>query len=84
MYLNTLEGSAGLGRSRLSRYATALGSMREANGCLDIAVAWGYVAPLKPELVAKIDQVTGTLVVLTAPGRARGDGRGAGARTPTR
>jgi four helix bundle protein len=62
--LNTAEGSDSMGRNRLARYHTALGSMRETVACLDVAVAWGYVDGLDPELVALMNRVTGTLVRL--------------------
>jgi len=70
--LNAAEGSAGIGRSRVARYATSLGSMRETRACLDVALAFGYIGPLAPELHDKIEQITGTLVVLTAPMRRVG------------
>lgn len=65
--LNVAEGSAGVGKNRNLRYATALGSMRDTSACLDVALALGYVRGISPELRAKIDRVTGTVVRLTAP-----------------
>ena len=46
--------------------------MRETRACLDVALAFGYIGPLAPELHDKIEQITGTLVVLTAPMRRVG------------
>jgi hypothetical protein len=46
------------------RYHTALGSAREALSCLEVAVAMGYVAALDEALVAKLNQIIGTLVKL--------------------
>lgn len=69
--LNVAEGSAGIGRSRVARYATALGSMREVSACLDAAMAFEYIGPLSPELARQIEQITATLVVLTSPRRTR-------------
>jgi len=40
---NLAEGSERRGKDRKLRYRYALGSVAEVIGCLDLAVAWGYV-----------------------------------------
>lgn len=50
------------GKTRSARYHSALGSAREALACLEVAQALGYVAVLEPALVAKLNQIVGTLV----------------------
>jgi hypothetical protein len=44
-------------RTRAPRYRTALGSARETGACLDVALAFGYVEQVQPELLGKLDQV---------------------------
>ncbi len=41
--LNIAEGSESLGRNRIARYRTALGSTCETLACGDVADAFGYV-----------------------------------------
>ncbi len=52
------------GALRVARYHTALGSMRESYSCLEVAQAFGYVRVLDGAMVARINQITGTLVRL--------------------
>ena len=42
--LNVAEANGCRGGNRRVRFSTALGSARESRACLDLAVAWGYVA----------------------------------------
>ena len=42
---NLSEGAERSGKDRKLRYRYALGSVAEVIGCLDLAVAWGYVEP---------------------------------------
>src|SRR5262245_44729810 len=62
--LNVAEGAYSRGRCRQARYHTACGSAREALACWETAEAFGWVAPLDPELRALFQQVIGTLVRL--------------------
>ena len=58
--LNMAEGTGSRGGNRRGRYDTALGSARETQAILDVAVAKRYVHELRP----KLNQVIGTLVNL--------------------
>ena len=60
--LNVGEGSGSVGRLRIARYRTALGSARETRACLQVAEAFGYIGPMSQELEGRIDRVIGTLV----------------------
>jgi four helix bundle protein len=62
--LNMAEGMYSRGKNRTVRYHTALGSMREARACLEVAAAFGYLGVLDTELARRFDRVTGTLVRL--------------------
>jgi four helix bundle protein len=62
--LNIQEGSGSHGGTRLARYRTALGSARETGGCLDVAMALGYVERVDAELLTQLDQVRAMLAVL--------------------
>src|SRR5208337_3283294 len=62
--LNIAEGSGSHGGTRLARYRTALGSARETDACLDVAVALGYVAALDSRLLQSLGEVQAMLVVL--------------------
>ena len=62
--LNVAEGSYARGKNRPARYHTALGSLREALACLEVAAALGYLPDVDPELRARFDHVLGTLVRL--------------------
>ena len=59
--LNLAEGSGSAGGTRNARYRTALGSARETGACLDVALAFGYVEHVQPELLGKLDQVRAIL-----------------------
>ena len=69
--LNVAEGMYSRGRNRVARYHTALGSMRETTACIEVGVALGYLGGASPELAARMNHVTGTLVRLVEGG-ARG------------
>ena len=62
--LNVAEGSGSAGGNRGARYHTALGSMRETIACVDVGHALGYVGQLDDDLVARMNQIVGTLVRL--------------------
>ena len=62
MALNTSEGSGSHGGTRRERYRNALGSARETGSCLDVAIAFGYVEQVSPELLDALDHVRATLV----------------------
>jgi four helix bundle protein len=62
--LNLAEGMYSRGKNRGARYHTALGSARETWACLEVAEAAGYVKRLEPALVARLNQIVGTLVRL--------------------
>ena len=62
--LNVAEGSYSRGRNRGARYHTALGSLREALACFEVASALGYVPEVGPALRSRFDHVLGTLVRL--------------------
>jgi four helix bundle protein len=67
--LNLAEGMYSRGRNRAVRYHTALGSARETWSCLEVAEAAGYLEPLEPALVERLNRVTGTLVRLVERSR---------------
>jgi hypothetical protein len=52
------------GKNRPARYHTALGSLREALACFEVATALGYMPELDVQLRARFDHVLGTLVRL--------------------
>jgi four helix bundle protein len=62
--LNLAEGTYSRGKNRAARYHTALGSARETWACLEVAHAAGYIKPLDAALLARMNQVIGTLVRL--------------------
>jgi four helix bundle protein len=64
--LNVGEGSGSVGRLRLARYRTALGSARETLACLRVAEAFGYIRAMPDGVQRKMDQVIGTLVRVAA------------------
>lgn len=59
--LNIAEGSEVSGGNRSVRYRTAMGSLRESVACLEVAQAWGYIAPLSAELRSHFSAIAGTL-----------------------
>jgi four helix bundle protein len=62
--LNLAEGSYNRGKNRPARYHSALGSLREALACFEVAAAMGYLSEVEPELRQRFDHVLGTLVRL--------------------
>jgi four helix bundle protein len=62
--LNVAEGSYNRGRNRAARYHTALGSLREALACFEVAAALDYLPEVEPEVRRRFDHVLGTLVRL--------------------
>jgi four helix bundle protein len=62
--LNIAEGSYSRGRNRAARYHTALGSLREALACFEVAAAMGTLPDLDPGVRRRFDHVLGTLVRL--------------------
>jgi four helix bundle protein len=62
--LNIAEGSGSHGGTRLARYRTAMGSARETEACLDVAVALGYVGTVDPALTGKLGEVQAMLAAL--------------------
>jgi four helix bundle protein len=60
--LNLAEGTGARGGTRRQRYSDALGSAREFRGCLDSALALGYVGQVESE---GLREVIGSLVKLT-------------------
>ena len=62
--LNVAEGSYNRGGNRGARYHTALGSLREALACFEVAEALGYLPEIDVELRQRFDRVLGTLVKL--------------------
>ena len=65
--LNLAEGTQSLGRNRLARYHNALGSLQEAQACLEVAVAFGYLAEIDPGILDHFDHVLRTLARLCQP-----------------
>jgi four helix bundle protein len=62
--LNLAEGFGSSGGNKKLRYRTALGSLREVHMCLQVAVAFGYVATIDPALATQIDDATSMTVGL--------------------
>jgi hypothetical protein len=52
------------GRNRAAKYHVALGSAREMLACLEVAEAFGYVAPVDAGTRGEFDRIIGTLVRL--------------------
>ena len=61
--LNTCEGSGSNGGTRRERYRNALGSARETEGCLDAAMALGYVEGVDAELLDRLDHIQAVLAL---------------------
>jgi four helix bundle protein len=59
--LNVCEGSYMSGGNRVQRYRSAMGSMKETNGCVDTAEAFGYIPKVDPHTRDRIDFVIATL-----------------------
>ncbi len=62
--LNIAEGSYNRGRNRVARYHTALGSLREALACFEVAAALDYLPEIDGATRRRFDHVLGTLVNL--------------------
>src|SRR5262245_45666151 len=60
--LNLAEGSGTRGGRRRNTYEIALGEVRETLTCLQIAEAAGFIPPVEPELLDRLDRVVATLV----------------------
>ena len=58
------EGSYSRGQNRTARYHNALGSLREALACFEVAAALGYLPEIEPQTRRQFDRLLGTLVVL--------------------
>ena len=59
--LNTAEAQGSRGRNGALRFSTALGSMRETQACLDVAVAMGHIEFVSAQTARKIDGICGSL-----------------------
>ena len=57
--LNVAEGSYSRGKNRAARYHTALGSLREALACFEVAAALGYLPEVDAQLREQFDHVLG-------------------------
>jgi len=60
--LNLAEGSYSKGANRNARYHNAMGSLREALACFEVASALGYMPDLQPERRHDFDRIIGTLI----------------------
>ena len=63
--LNIAEGSGARGRNRALKYSYALCEARETVSNLRAADAWGYIHGIPAPVVAGMNQVIGTLVVVS-------------------
>lgn len=66
--LNLAEGMYSRGRNRTARYHFAMGTAREAFGCLEVAEVRGFIGSIDHVLRDKFDHVIGTLVKIVKPG----------------
>jgi hypothetical protein len=64
--LNMAEASGSRGGSRNMRYRSALGSAREAQACIDVALALGYVDAVDDEVRGALLSVQRVLVKIVA------------------
>src|SRR5512143_3525376 len=62
--LNLGEGMYSRGRNRAAKYHVALGSAREMLSCLEVAEAFGYIAPIDAALRTDFNRISGALVRL--------------------
>jgi len=62
--LNTAEGQHGRGRRKQASFSVAHCEAKEARACLDVAVAFGYVAPVDDATAQLHDRVIATLYKL--------------------
>ena len=67
--MNVAEGAGSQGGNKRVRYFTALGSAREVDAALRVAVAFGYVGPIEEGLARDLDRVAAALWRLTHPRR---------------
>ena len=68
--LNLGEGAYSTKGTRRARYENALGSACETMSALQVAEAWGYIAPAELERPAAMyDQIIGTVYKLVHPKR---------------
>lgn len=65
--LNVAEGSLSQGQNRRARYFNALGSLREAQACLECAEAAGYLGPMREPVRAGFRKGIGTLYNVVHP-----------------
>ena len=63
--LNVAEAQGSRGRNGAMRFSTALGSMRETQACLDVAVAMAYIDSKCVYSAHKIDGICGALYRLS-------------------
>jgi four helix bundle protein len=63
--LNTSEGGGSQKGNVRARYFNALGSIKEARACLDVAMAWAYIEPVDAKLADRMDHITAVLWRLT-------------------
>ena len=59
--LNTAEAIGQSGGNERARFRTAHGEAHEVRGCLDVAEAFGYIAPVDPILRDRLDRIAATL-----------------------
>ncbi len=63
--LNVAEAQGSRGRNGAVRFSTALGSMRETQACLDVAVAMGHLEAVCMQTARKMDGICGSLYRLS-------------------
>ena len=63
--LNVAEAQGSRGRNGAMRFSTALGSMRETQACLDVAVAMGHLGAVCVQTARKMDGICGSLYRLS-------------------
>jgi four helix bundle protein len=62
--LNIAEGQGSRGGNQRLRFATALGSMRETQACIDVAAAFRH-ASVDAEMARQLDAICGSLYRLS-------------------
>ncbi len=66
MVPNLAEGSGSFGGTGRERFRNSLGSLRETEACLDVAVALGYLEePERQAATMKLGRIAAALVKLT-------------------
>ena len=63
--LNLAEGTYSRGKNRAARYHTALGSLREALACFEVAGALGYLPDVDAALRDRFEHVFAVLIRLS-------------------